>query len=89
MPRKAYLFQSVAAAALLLSAASAFAADVTVDLVTKRERLEVNPGRRDTVVTLNGNVPGPVLRFRECAPLHVLLHHAVSAGADQSEFQLG
>lgn len=65
MPRKAYLFQSVAAAALLLSAASAFAADVTVDLVTKRERLEVNPGRRDTVVTLNGNVPGPVLRFRE------------------------
>jgi CopA family copper-resistance protein len=38
---------------------------VTVDLVTKRERLEVNPGRRDSVVTLNGGVPGPVLRFRE------------------------
>ncbi len=43
----------------------AYAKAVTVDLVTKRERLEVNPGRRDTVVTLNGSVPGPVLRFRE------------------------
>ncbi len=41
------------------------AADTTVDLVTRREKLEVNPGRRDTVVTLNGGVPGPVLRFRE------------------------
>ncbi len=36
-----------------------------MDLVTRREKLEVNPGRRDTVVTLNGGVPGPVLRFRE------------------------
>ena len=64
------LIRTISFSGLLLAATPGPARDVppryvTVDLVTKRERLEVNPGRRDTVVTLNGSVPGPVLRFRE------------------------
>jgi CopA family copper-resistance protein len=56
----------ILAGALAVSAAETVVAeDTTVDLVTRREKLEVNPGRRDTVVTLNGGVPGPILRFRE------------------------
>jgi CopA family copper-resistance protein len=65
MPVRTGWFSAVMTASLLLAAPGVSAADVTVDLVTKREKLEVNPGRRDTVVTLNGGVPGPVLRFRE------------------------
>lgn len=65
MPRAHTSLMFTALAFALAASASAMAADVTVDLVTKRERLEVNPGRRDTVVTLNGSVPGPTLRFRE------------------------
>lgn len=52
-------------AGALATPGAATAAEVTVDLLTKREQLEVVPGRRDTVVTLNGSVPGPLLRFRE------------------------
>lgn len=29
------------------------------------------------------------LPLKQCPTFHVLLHHAASAGADQSEFQLG
>ena len=57
--------RALSCSALLVAGSAVVAADVTVDLVTKRERLEVNPGQRDTVVTVNGTVPGPVLRFRE------------------------
>ncbi|WP_207790371.1 multicopper oxidase domain-containing protein [Sandaracinobacter neustonicus] len=55
----------LAGALAVTTAETVLAAETTVDLVTRREKLEVNPGRRDTVVTLNGGVPGPVLRFRE------------------------
>ena len=62
---KAQWIQAAGALALLLAAPAAIAAEVTVDLVTKRERLEVSPGRYDTVITLNNSLPGPILRFRE------------------------
>ena len=62
---KAQWIQAAGALALLLAAPAAIAAEVTVDLVTKRERLEVSPGRYDTVITLNSSLPGPILRFRE------------------------
>ena len=66
MPFPKALQLLILAGAFAVSAAEpVVAADTTVDLVTRREKLEVNPGRRDTVVTLNGGVPGPVLRFRE------------------------
>ena len=62
---KAQWIQAAGALALLLAAPAAIAAEVTVDLVTKRERLAVSPGRYDTVITLNNSLPGPILRFRE------------------------
>lgn len=66
MPFSKALQLLILAGALAVSAAETVVAeDTTVDLVTRREKLEVNPGRRDTVVTLNGGVPGPILRFRE------------------------
>lgn len=58
-----------------LASGQAPAAEVTVNLVTQRERLEVVPGRKDRVVTLNGGVPGPVLRFREGDTVTVNLHN--------------
>lgn len=37
----------------------------TYDLVIERREMEVEPGRRDRVITVNGQLPGPVLRFVE------------------------
>ena len=62
---KAQCIPAACLVALSLAAPAAIAAEVTVDLVTKRERLEVSPGRYDTVITLNNSLPGPILRFRE------------------------
>ncbi|WP_176473160.1 multicopper oxidase domain-containing protein [Sphingomonas lenta] len=45
--------------------ASGVAEARTYDLVIERQRLEVEPGRRDNVITVNGSLPGPVLRFTE------------------------
>lgn len=37
----------------------------TYDLVIDRQKVEVEPGRKDMAITLNGGVTGPVLRFTE------------------------
>ena len=37
----------------------------TYDLTIERQVREVEPGRKASVITLNGTVPGPVLRFTE------------------------
>ncbi len=50
---------------LLMLAGTAPAAARTYDIVIERQKLEVVPGRRDLVVTMNGTVPGPTLRFTE------------------------
>jgi len=49
--------------AALLAAAPAAAA--THDLVIERQSVEIEPGRSARVITINGTVPGPVLRFKE------------------------
>jgi CopA family copper-resistance protein len=38
---------------------------VTHELVVEQATRQIVPGRTDQVVTINGTVPGPVLRFRE------------------------
>ena len=37
----------------------------THDLVVEQRAMQIVPGRTDTVIAINGSVPGPVLRFRE------------------------
>ena len=37
----------------------------TYDLVVEQANRMIVPGRSDKVITINGTVPGPVLRFRE------------------------
>ena len=37
----------------------------TYDLTVNRTRMAIVSGRTDSVITINGTVPGPVLRFRE------------------------
>ncbi|WP_353218363.1 multicopper oxidase domain-containing protein [Sandarakinorhabdus sp.] len=37
----------------------------TYDLVVERRTMAVVPGRSDSVIAINGSVPGPTLRFRE------------------------
>ena len=37
----------------------------TYDLVIDRQKVEVEPGRKDMAITLNGGITGPVLRFTE------------------------
>lgn len=37
----------------------------THELTVAHARMEIVPGRADRVITINGTVPGPVLRFRE------------------------
>jgi CopA family copper-resistance protein len=49
------------AALLLPSLATA----ATYDLVVERKAMQIVPGRTDSVIAINGSVPGPVLRFRE------------------------
>ena len=55
-------------AVLLLSATtlgSGAAGARTYDLVVDRQKVEVEPGRKDMAITLNGGITGPVLRFTE------------------------
>lgn len=49
---------------VLLAAATSVQAR-TYDLTIERQVREVEPGRKASVITLNGGVPGPVLRFTE------------------------
>lgn len=51
--------------ALLLFVLPALAQAATYDLVVERAARQIVPGRTDNVITINGTVPGPVLRFRE------------------------
>ena len=44
---------------------STLAQAATYDLVVERARLAVVPGRTDSVIAINGSVPGPTLRFKE------------------------
>jgi CopA family copper-resistance protein len=37
----------------------------THDLVVERRQMQIVPGRSDSVIAINGSVPGPTLRFRE------------------------
>ncbi len=37
----------------------------TYDLVAERQKMQVVPGRTDSVIAINGSVPGPTLRFKE------------------------
>ena len=50
-------------ATVAMSAVSAQAR--TYDIAIERQKVAIEPGRADTVVTLNGGVPGPVLRFTD------------------------
>jgi FtsP/CotA-like multicopper oxidase with cupredoxin domain len=54
--------QCLAAFLLLLST---LAQAATYDLVVERKAMQIVPGRTDSVIAINGTVPGPVLRFRE------------------------
>ena len=51
----------LAATTLMTDAVSAR----TYDLVIDRQKVEVEPGRKDMAITLNGGITGPVLRFTE------------------------
>ena len=51
--------------ALFLLLLPAVAQATTYDLVVERKQMQIVPGRTDSVITINGTVPGPVLRFRE------------------------
>lgn len=52
--------------ALITASLIAVAAQArSYDLVIERQVREIEPGRRDNVIALNGDVPGPVLRFTE------------------------
>lgn len=53
-------------AALTLTTAIVGVADArTYDLVIDRQKMEIEPGRKEWAITLNGTVPGPVLRFTD------------------------
>ena len=47
----------------MLVPASASAA--TYDLLVERRQMQIVPGRSDSVIAINGSVPGPTLRFKE------------------------
>jgi CopA family copper-resistance protein len=52
-------------AAMLLLLAPLPAAAATYELTVERKSMQVVPGRTDSVIAINGSVPGPILRFRE------------------------
>lgn len=53
-------------AALTLTTAIVGVADArNYDLVIDRQKMEIEPGRKEWAITLNGSVPGPVLRFTD------------------------
>ncbi|WP_353199785.1 multicopper oxidase domain-containing protein [Sandarakinorhabdus sp.] len=44
---------------------SASASAATYDLLVERRQMAIVPGRSDSVIAINGSVPGPTLRFKE------------------------
>ncbi|OYZ13057.1 MAG: hypothetical protein B7Y35_13985 [Sphingomonadales bacterium 28-64-96] len=44
---------------------STLANAATYELVVERQKMQVVPGRTDSVISINGSVPGPTLRFTE------------------------
>lgn len=58
--------QLLAALLWLLPAVAAIPAQAgTYDLVVERRAMRIVPGRTDSVIAINGSVPGPVLRFKQ------------------------
>ncbi|OYZ14028.1 MAG: hypothetical protein B7Y35_09495 [Sphingomonadales bacterium 28-64-96] len=51
----------------------------TYDLVVERAAMQVVPGRTDSVIAINGSVPGPTLRFREGEEAVVRVTNKLSA----------
>ena len=49
----------------MLALAAWPAAAATYELTVARQAIQVVPGRTDSVIAINGSVPGPILRFRE------------------------
>jgi CopA family copper-resistance protein len=57
------MLRLITAALLTLAATPTLAR--TIDLTVARETVEVEPGRKTREITINGTVPGPVLRLKE------------------------
>ena len=51
----------------------------TYDLVVERAAMQVVPGRTDSVIAINGSVPGPTLRFKEGEEAVVRVTNRLSA----------
>ena len=51
----------------------------TYDLVLKRAAMQIVPGRTDSVIAINGSVPGPTLRFTEGEEAVVRVTNKLSA----------
>ncbi|MFZ4382338.1 MAG: multicopper oxidase domain-containing protein, partial [Sandarakinorhabdus sp.] len=51
--------------ALLLALLPIASHAATYDLTVERAAMQIVPGRSDSVIAINGSVPGPILRFKE------------------------
>ncbi|WP_439547177.1 multicopper oxidase domain-containing protein [Sandarakinorhabdus sp.] len=51
----------------------------TYELLVERRQMEVVPGRTDSVIAINGSVPGPILRFKEGEEAIVKVTNRLSA----------
>ena len=51
----------------------------TYDLVVERAAMQIVPGRTDSVIAINGTVPGPTLRFKEGEEAVVRVTNKLSA----------
>lgn len=51
----------------------------TYDLVVERAAMQIVPGRTDSVIAINGSVPGPTLRFKEGEEAVVRVTNKLSA----------
>ncbi len=49
------------------------------DLVVERQAMQIVPGRTDSVIAINGSVPGPTLRFKEGEEAVVRVTNRLSA----------
>ena len=64
---------------LLPTLAPTLANAATYDLVVERTAKQVVPGRTDSVIAINGSVPGPTLRFKEGEEAVVRVTNKLSA----------
>ena len=51
----------------------------TYDLVVERAAMQIVPGRTDSVIAINGSVPGPTLRLKEGEEAVVRVTNKLSA----------